>query len=188
MTPSRLVTHHRSIRRERGDASGIEPANLAPHLLRMLSEQRRALWGADWRCGKAHRRGQARNPTQAGVRGRLSLPGYIHRFSTANSFAMAAIGMTPQYLTEARIGLSTFEFQLTFHDQARPGDLLDVETCIAHLGNTSMRFYHRMRHAETGAHIAGLSQFGVHLNLDQRRPASIPDPIREQAQVLLANG
>jgi acyl-CoA thioesterase FadM len=125
-------------------------------------------------------------PEEADWAGNLSLPGYIQRFSTANSFVMAAFGMTPQYLTEARVGLSTFEFQLTFNNYARPGDLLDVETCIAHLGNTSMRFYHRMRQAETGADIAGLSQFGVHLDLDQRRPARIPDDLREQAQALLA--
>jgi acyl-CoA thioesterase FadM len=125
-------------------------------------------------------------PEEADWAGNLSLPGYIHRFSTANSFAMSAFGMTPQYVTEARVGLSTFEFQLTFKDYARPGDLLDVDTCIAHLGNTSMRFYHRMRNAETGAEIAGLSQFGVHLDLDQRRPARIPDDLREQAQALLA--
>lgn len=125
-------------------------------------------------------------PDEANWAGHLGLSGYIHRFSTANSFAMAAIGMTPEYLTEARIGLSTFEFQLTFHEPARPGDMLDVETCIAHLGNTSMRFYHRMRNAETGADIAALSQFGVHLDLDQRRPAPIPDAQRERAQALLA--
>jgi acyl-CoA thioesterase FadM len=49
-----------------------------------------------------------------------------------------------------------------------------------------MRFCHRMRNTETGADIVGLSQFGVHLDLDQRRPSRIPDPIREQAQTLLA--
>ena len=127
-------------------------------------------------------------PEEGNWAGHLSLSGYIRRFGTANSFVMAAFGMTPQYLTEARAGLSTFEFQLTFHGQARPGDLLDVETCIAHLGNSSMRFFHRMRHAETGDEIATLSQFGVHLNLDQRRPARIPDALRERAQALLAKG
>ena len=126
-------------------------------------------------------------PQEADWAGNLSLPGYIHRFSTANSFAMASFGMTPAYMTEARIGLSTFEFQLTFHALAKPGDMIDVESCVAHLGNTSMRFYHRMRHAETGADIATLSQFGVHLDLDQRRPAPIPDRLRERAQMLLAN-
>lgn len=126
-------------------------------------------------------------PEEADWAGHLSLSSYIHRFSAANSFALSAVGMTPQYLTESRIGLSTFEFQLTFSAQARPGDMIDVETCIAHLGNTSIRFYHRMRNAETGADLARLSQFGVHLDLDQRRPAPIPDHLRERAQALHAN-
>lgn len=117
--------------------------------------------------------------------GFLSLPGYIHRFSTANSFVMAAFGLTPEYLTRSRIGLSTFEFQLDFHGNAKPGDLIDVESCIAQLGSSSVRFYHRMINADTRAKIAGLSQYGVHLNLDTRRPSPIPDELRQKAQAIL---
>ena len=127
-------------------------------------------------------------PEEADWAGRLSLLGYIKRFSTANSFIMSAFGMTPEYLSGARIGLSTFEFQLTFHNLARPGDMLDVESCLAHLGGSSLRFYHRMRNAETGADVAGLSQFGVHLDLDSRRPSRIPDHLRERSRTLLAEG
>ena len=123
-------------------------------------------------------------PEEADWAGRLSLFGYIQRFSTANSFIMSAFGMTPEYLTEARVGLSTFEFQLTLHHLARPGDMLDVESCLAHLGNSSLRFCHRMRNAETGADVARLSQFGVHLDLDSRRPSPIPDQLRERSQTL----
>ena len=101
---------------------------------------------------------------------------------------MSAFGMTPEYLTGARIGLSTFEFQLTLHTLARPGDMLDVESCLAHLGNSSLRFCHRMRNAETGAEVAWLSQFGVHLDLDSRRPARIPDHLRERSRMFLAQG
>ena len=124
-------------------------------------------------------------PTEADWAGKLSLPGYIHRFSTANGFIMAAFGMTPEYMTENRFGLSTFEFQLTFHGEAKPGDMIDVDSCIAQLGGSSLRLYHRMRNAETGADIAGLSQFGVQLDLDARRPARISNEIRERAQALL---
>ena len=42
-----------------------------------------------------------------------------------------------------------------------------------------------MFNAETGADIAGLSQFGVQLDLDARRPARISNEIRERAQALL---
>jgi acyl-CoA thioesterase FadM len=127
-------------------------------------------------------------PEETDWAGRLSLFDYIQRFSTANSFIMSAFGLTPEYLTGARVGLSTFEFQLTLHNLARPGDMLDVESCLAHLGNSSLRFYHRMRNAETGAEVARLSQFGVHLDLDSRRPSRIPDHLRERSQTLLAQG
>jgi acyl-CoA thioesterase FadM len=125
-------------------------------------------------------------PGEADWIGNLSSSGYIHRFSTANTFVLAAFGMTPDYMTKNRIGLSTFEFQLTFHSQAKPGDMIDVESCIAQLGGSSIRFYHRMRNAETGAEIATLSQFGVQLDLDARRPSRIADDLRENAQALLA--
>ena len=118
--------------------------------------------------------------------GNLSLPGYIHRFSTANSFIMSAFGMTPAYMTEHRVGLSTFEFQLRFYDQAKPGDMIDIESCIAELGGSSMRFCHRMRNADTGSDIAILNQFGVQLDLDARRPSRVADDLRENAQSFLA--
>ena len=115
----------------------------------------------------------------------LSFPGYIHRFSTANSFILSAFGMTPAYMTEHRVGLSTFEFQLTFHDQAKPGDIIDIESCIAQIGGSSIRFCHSMRNTDTGSDIASLSQFGVQLDLDARRPSPIPDNLREGAKSLL---
>ena len=124
-------------------------------------------------------------PAEADWIGNLSLPGYIHRFSTANSFIMAAFGLTPDFMTENRLGLSTFEFQLVFGVQARPGDMIDIESCIAQIGGSSLRLYHRMRNAETGAEIAGLSQFGVQLDLDARRPSRIADELRERAETLL---
>lgn len=125
-------------------------------------------------------------PEEADWVGNLALAGYIHRFSTANFFIMSEFGMTPDYMTKNRLGLSTFEFQLVFHGQAKPGELIDIDSCIAQLGGSSLRFYHRMRNAESGAHIAGLSQFGVQLDLDARRPSRIADDLRERAATLLA--
>ena len=124
-------------------------------------------------------------PGEVDWAGNLSLPGYIHRFSTANSFIMSAFGMTPEYMTTNRIGLSTFEFQLTFHGQAKPGDMIDMESCLAQLGGSSLRFCHRMRNAKTGAEIASLSQFGVQLDLDARRPSRVADDLRARAQEML---
>ncbi|MDP6876105.1 MAG: hypothetical protein QF521_21480 [Alphaproteobacteria bacterium] len=127
-------------------------------------------------------------PEEADWAGNLSLSGYVHRFSTANSFAMAAFGMTPEYMTKTRVGLSTFEFQMAFQAQAGPSDMIDIESCLAQLGGSSLRLCHRMRNAESGAEIASLSQFGVQLDLEGRRPSRIADDLRERAQPLLGTG
>jgi acyl-CoA thioesterase FadM len=128
-------------------------------------------------------------PEEADWTGHLALSGHIRRFSTANAFIIAAFGLTPEYMTKERVGLSTFEFQLVFHNRrAVPGTLIDVDSCVAQLGGSSIRLYHRLRDGDTGEDIAGLSQFGVQLDLDARRPKRIADNLRERAQALLAAG
>jgi hypothetical protein len=42
-----------------------------------------------------------------------------------------------------------------------------------------------MTDARTGGEVARLSQFGVNLDLDARRPARWPDAIRERASALV---
>jgi acyl-CoA thioesterase FadM len=44
---------------------------------------------------------------------------------------------------------------------------------------------HRMTDARTGAEVARLSQYGVNLDLDTRRPARWPDDIRRRAEGLV---
>ncbi|MEA2728534.1 MAG: hypothetical protein QOF70_3009, partial [Acetobacteraceae bacterium] len=44
---------------------------------------------------------------------------------------------------------------------------------------------HRMVDPRTGAEVARLSQFGVNLDLDARRPARWPDDIRQRAAALV---
>jgi acyl-CoA thioesterase FadM len=120
--------------------------------------------------------------------GNVSLSHIVHRFSTANTFMMSEAGMTSAYMTDKRVGLSTFEMAFTFQDRPKPGDAFDVQSCIAQLGNSSIRFGHRMADAETGRVLVELSQFGVQLDLDARRPSRCADEIREKAEVLIPKG
>ena len=54
---------------------------------------------ADGRNWVASQRSVVR-PEEADWTGHLALPGHIHRFSTANSFIIAAFGLTPEYMTK----------------------------------------------------------------------------------------
>jgi acyl-CoA thioesterase FadM len=65
--------------------------------------------------------------------------------------------------------------------------MIDVTTSIYHLGNSSLRFAHRMI-GPSGREIAFLVQSGVHLDMDARRSTAIPDELRASMQELLIRG
>ena len=117
--------------------------------------------------------------------GRLALSGFVHRFTAGSIQALAAIGATSSYMKTERRGYSTFELALRVSGSPRSGDPVLVETGIVHLGNSSIRFVHRMCDPATGAEYARLGQFGVQLDLDARRPAALPERLRAAATRLL---
>jgi acyl-CoA thioesterase FadM len=124
-------------------------------------------------------------PWEIDITGQSALSHYIHRFSAANSQLIARFGLTPAYMREQRVGFSTFEFQLAFTGELRAGDPVVVKGALVHLGNSSMRTLHRMFNARTDALVATLSQMGVHLDMTARRPAPLPEALRERAKAML---
>jgi acyl-CoA thioesterase FadM len=117
--------------------------------------------------------------------GNCSVAAFVHRFTAAAIQALAAIGATARYMQDQRRGYSTFELTLQVSGWPRLGDPLRVETGIAHLGNSSIRFVHRMCDPRTGSEFARLGQFGVQLDLDKRRPAPLPPSLRSAAAQML---
>ena len=116
---------------------------------------------------------------------RLSLTAVVHRFTDGVLQAMAAVGITADYVKNERRGFSTFELILRISSLPGVGDPYVVETGIAQLGSSSVRFLHRMIDPAEGKEFARLSQFGVQLDLDARRPAPLAEPIRAAAARLL---
>ncbi len=106
--------------------------------------------------------------------GRLTLSAFVHRFTAGSIQALATIGATSSYMKTERRGYSTFELALRVTGSPQSGEPVFVETGIVHLGNSSIRFVHRMCDPATGAECARLGQFGVQLDLDTRRPAALP--------------
>jgi acyl-CoA thioesterase FadM len=84
-----------------------------------------------------------------------------------------------------RRGFSTFQLALRIIEAPRLGAPYLVETGIAHLGSSSLRFLHRMSDPRSGTEFARLGQFGVQLNLDARRPTPLAGEIRTAASRLL---
>jgi acyl-CoA thioesterase FadM len=110
---------------------------------------------------------------------------YVHRLSAATMQAIARFGLTPEFLREFNGGFSTFEFQLRFLRELKAGDMIHIESGLMHLGGSSMRVLNRMYNSRTGELSAELSQYGVLLDMEARRPARVPDEMRERGQAML---
>lgn len=124
-------------------------------------------------------------PQEMNILGRSSLTHYVHRFSASGGHLMAAFGMTPDYMRTEQRGLSTFEFQLNIAGPLRPGDLVRVQSALVHVGNSSLRLFHRMTNRHTGEVVAMLEQSGVHLDREARRSAPLPGALRAKALAML---
>jgi acyl-CoA thioesterase FadM len=129
-------------------------------------------------------RGRVR-PADLDEFGRFSLAAFVHRFTDALLQGCTAIGMTGEYMSTGRRGFSTFELVLSIAAAPRLGAPYLVESGIANLGSSSLRFLHRMLDPRDGRELARLGQFGVQLDLDARRPAPLPAEIRAAAARLL---
>jgi acyl-CoA thioesterase FadM len=120
-------------------------------------------------------------PGDVDAAGHFSLGAIVHRFSNASGQFGASVGMDSAFMQQQRRGFSTFELILQMSGVLRLDVPYLVETGIGHLGSSSLRMIHRMTDPRTGADVARLSQFGVNLDLDARRPARWPDDIRQRA-------
>jgi acyl-CoA thioesterase FadM len=117
--------------------------------------------------------------------GSLSSSACIHRFSAASAHLKSHFGMTPAYMREQRIGFSTFGFDIRFSGSARPGMALLTQSCVAHIGRSSLRMEHRLIRLHDGVEICRLSQMGVHLDMRTRRPSHFPHAQAEAARAML---
>jgi acyl-CoA thioesterase FadM len=123
-------------------------------------------------------------PWEIDAYGQCAMSFYVHRFAAANGHAIAAFGMTPGYQRDYQRGFSTFEFQLEFLGDLRAGDPVVVRAGLLHVGKSSLRVFHRMSNPRTGELVATLDQFGVHLDMEARRPAPLPDELLARAQAM----
>jgi acyl-CoA thioester hydrolase len=167
------------------------PVSSALQLRRRLEAQASAWPGPEVPQPTAHRTTQGEltardrvKPWELGEGGTMSLAAQVHRFSAAGMQFLSSIGMTAEYMNQHRRGFSTLALDLRLVAGAKAGDRIDVRTSIAHLGNTSLSYLHRMNRGDD-REIASLVQIGVHLDLDARRPTAMPSAIRESISRLL---
>jgi acyl-CoA thioesterase FadM len=125
-------------------------------------------------------------PWEAGEAGRLSLFGFVDRFSTANLVNMNAAGMSSTYMRAEKRGFATFETRMElFAPMPAVGDGVAIASGMIEIGKSSVRILHEMRLSQGGRRVARFYQAGVHFDLEARRSTPLPDALRARARGLL---
>jgi acyl-CoA thioesterase FadM len=125
-------------------------------------------------------------PWEADEAGRLSLFGFVDRFSTANLVNMNAAGMSSTYMRTEKRGFATFETRMELFPPAPAvGDGVAVTSGMIEIGKSSVKILHDMRLSQGGRRVARFYQAGVHFDLEARRSTPLPDALRAKARGFL---
>ena len=126
---------------------------------------------------------------QADEEGRLSLFGFVDRFSTANLVNMNAAGMSSTYMRSEKRGFATFETRLELFPPAPAiGESVAMQSGMLNVGNSSVTILHQMYRSQGNRRVARYYQAGVHFDLEARRSAPLPQSIRDKAREFLITG
>ncbi|MDT7542473.1 MAG: 4-hydroxybenzoyl-CoA thioesterase [Acidobacteriota bacterium] len=116
----------------------------------------------------------------ADAAGLVYYPVVFHYFHVAmEEFFAARCGTTyARLMHDQRIGFPTVNVKAEFFVPILYGDEIDVEVFVSRVGTSSATFEYAARRASDNLICARSTQVQVSMNLDTRRPVSIPDVLR----------
>jgi acyl-CoA thioester hydrolase len=115
--------------------------------------------------------------------GHLSEPFYVLVFGHGTDAVMAAIGMTPAYLTDTGTSLYTVEAHVRYLDQVPTDSRLEVRSSVIGLTGKLLWLWHDMWCE--GRLRATEEVLAVHVNSRAGRATPLPDQLRARAEALL---
>lgn len=114
--------------------------------------------------------------------GHLSEAYYVLVFGHASDAAMAALGMTPEYLVETATSLYTLEAHVRYLDQVPPGAHLAVRTSVIGVTGKLLWLWHEMWFEERMR--ATEEALMVHVDTAAGRASPFPDDLRARTEAL----
>ena len=116
--------------------------------------------------------------------GHMNVMWYVGKFDEATWNLAAMMGMTAQYLKDAKRGMAAVDQRIAYRREALPGDVLTIRTAIIEVRPKSVRFVHEMRRGDLGDLLATMVVTGVHIDAVGRRATPFAAPILASAQAM----
>jgi len=118
--------------------------------------------------------------------GHMNVMWYVGKFDEATWNLAAMMGMTAQYLKDAKRGMAAVDQRIAYRREALPGDVVSIRTAIIEVRPKSLRFVHEMRRGDLGDLLATMVVTGVHIDGVGRRATDFDKKIHANAVAMKA--
>jgi acyl-CoA thioester hydrolase len=116
--------------------------------------------------------------------GHMNVMWYVGKFDEATWSLAAMMGMTAQYLKDAKRGMAAVDQRIAYRREALPGDVVTIRTAIIEVRQKSVRFVHEMRRGDLGDLLATMVVTGVHIDGVGRRATPFDKQIHAKAEAM----
>jgi acyl-CoA thioester hydrolase len=120
--------------------------------------------------------------------GHMNIVSYGAKFDEANWVLFCEIGLTPSYLRGEGYGMAAVQQNITYKQELFVGDVIEIRSGLAEIGDKRLTMRHEMRNIETGCVAATCEIVAVHLDKREHKACALPPAIRRAAEAALAAG
>jgi len=119
--------------------------------------------------------------------GHMNVAYYVLVFDHATDVLLDLMGLGEAYARDT--GCSTFALQalVSYRQELRLGDTALVETQLIDYDAKRIHYFHRMIHEREGYVAATLEQISIHVDLNARRSAPLPDVALYRVEEVMAS-
>ena len=117
--------------------------------------------------------------------GHMNMAFYNVAFDQALDAVYDALGIGEGYLERSGCSHFTLEAHVTYLREVRRGDPLRISWQLLAMDHKRLHFFEEMYHAGEGFLAATSEQISMHVDMDSRRSAPFPEPVRQRIEALL---
>lgn len=112
--------------------------------------------------------------------GHMTNAAYVTAFDIASVALLHHVGIDPEYRARQRCSTFALELHTVFHRELAPRAPYLIETRVLDFDAKRIHLFHQMKNAEEGFLAASLEVVTIHVDLDKRRSAPLPENIVEE--------
>jgi len=120
--------------------------------------------------------------------GHMNVMWYVGKFDEATWNLGAMMGMTSEYMREAKRGMAAVDQRIAYRREALVGDIILVRSAVLEVKPRSVRFVHEMFRGDGGDHLATMLVTGVHIDAVARKAAPFEPHIVAKSEALIDPG